>query len=154
MTPPQRRRRARRPPATRSRQAAVCRRGRSGSCSEFPWSRRVPRSPPAFVPLCVPSYPPLETFKGDPESFAHVLVALPDLRNEGGPRRMLAQDRADLVEIDLAFADLQTFAVEPLGITKVQTRGVRAKLRQALRKSEAEMVGGKLGVRDIDAHAQ
>ena len=67
---------------------------------------------------------------------------------------MLAQHGAELVEVDLAVADLQAFAVEPLGIAEMQMRGMRAELREAFGEIEAEVVGGELGVRDVDAHAQ
>src|SRR5262249_13200953 len=100
------------------------------------------------------SYPALEPLERRPEAFAHVLVALPYLGNEGSIGAMLAQDGADLVEVDLAVADLQAFAVEPLGIAEVKLRRVRAEQRQTLAESEAEMIGSALGVRDVDAHAQ
>ena len=78
----------------------------------------------------------LETLERGPETFAHVLVALPDLGNERGPRRVLAQHGADLVEVDLAVADLQAFAVEALGVAEMQMRRMRAELRQSLAKSK------------------
>ena len=49
---------------------------------------------------------------------------------------MLAQHGADLVEVDLAFADLQAFAVETLGVAKVQMGGMGAELREAFAKSK------------------
>ena len=67
---------------------------------------------------------------------------------------MFTQHSADLVEVDLAFADLQTFSVETFGVAKMQMRRMRAELGEAVGEVEAEMVGGKLGVRDIDAHPQ
>ena len=58
------------------------------------------------------------------------------------------------VEVDLAFADLQAFAVETLGVAKVEMGGMRTELREAFGEIEAEMIGGKLGVGDVDAHPQ
>src|SRR6201999_3346561 len=139
-------------PAARSRQSTACRRDRSGSCAESPWSRRAPQSPPAYAFDSRRSYPSLETLERRPEAFAHVLMALPDLGNERGARRMLAQHGADLVKIDFAFANLQAFAIETLGVAEMQMSRVRTELRQTLGEVEAEMIGGKLGVGDVDAH--
>ena len=49
---------------------------------------------------------------------------------------MLAQDGADLVEIDFAFADLQALAIEPFGVAKMQMGGMRTELREAFAKSK------------------
>ena len=45
---------------------------------------------------------------------------------------MLAQHGANLVEVDFTFANLQAFAVEPLGIAEMQMGGVRTESRQPL----------------------
>ena len=51
-------------------------------------------------------------------------------------RGVLAQDGADLVEVDFAFADLQAFAVEALGVAEMQMGGMGAELREPLAKSK------------------
>src|SRR6185437_906903 len=88
------------------------------------------------------------------EAFAQVLVTLPDLVNEGSAVRMLAQHAADLVEIDLAFADLQAFAGEALGVAEMDGGRVRTELRQACREVETKMIGGEPSVGNVEAHAQ
>ena len=61
---------------------------------------------------------------------------------------------ADFVEVDFAFADLQAFTVKALGVAEVQMGGMGAETREAFGEIEAEMIGGKLGVGDVDAHPQ
>ena len=61
---------------------------------------------------------------------------------------------ADGVEVDLAVADLQAFAIEPLGVTKMQMSRMRSELREPVFEVESEMVGGEPGVGDVDAHPQ
>ena len=67
---------------------------------------------------------------------------------------MLAQHARRSGEIDLALADLQALAVEALGVADVEVRGMRTELREAFIEIEAEMIGGELRVRDVDAHPQ
>src|SRR5207244_5086551 len=45
-------------------------------------------------------------------------------------------------------------AGETLGVAEMQMGGMRAEMGEAFGEIEAEMIGGKLGVRDVDAHPQ
>ena len=54
---------------------------------------------------------------------------------------MLAQDGADFVEVDFAFADLQAFAIKTFGVAEVEMGGMGTELRQSFREIEGACGG-------------
>lgn len=82
-----------------------------------------------------------------------ILVSLPDFGNETGWLRAFQDEAEQLTPIHVAGANLQAFAIYPLGIRQVHVRRVRQHGTQKADKRLPAVIAGQLGVRNIQTNA-
>src|SRR5437588_9112816 len=95
-----------------------------------------------------------QAIQGAPESFAAVLVTLPDFRNERCRCRRGIQSPAQCGEIDLALADLQAFSIQARGIGDVEVCRYRSDGLDKLVEGPLVMIASQLGMRNVQAHTE
>src|SRR5437016_364211 len=95
-----------------------------------------------------------QTIQGAPESFAAVLVALPDFWNERCRGGRGIQSPAQCGKIDLALTELQAFSIQARGIGDVEVRGHRPDGLDKLVERPLVMIASQFGMRNVQAHAK
>src|SRR5205823_11428780 len=95
-----------------------------------------------------------QAIQGAPESFAAVLVALPDFRNERCRGGRGIQSPAQCGEIDLALTDLQAFSIQARGIGNMEVCRHGRDGSHKLVERPLVMIASQLGMRNVQAHTK